>query len=209
MEKSDKLDQVKYGLSKLTVTQQSEFVRLGNKILYTNYLSRDRDKDRKDYFLFLEFLHIYQAYFSVLDFEIINDHFNGVIGIKSAHSSNHLMLKKHETLVLLIFRLLYFRKQKEVSTIDKITTTFTEIHECLHATGILEKPIPKTEFLRIIRTMSGFGICDVIGNLSSDASIVILYPTILHLLSFRTIEELEANLDAFKGGEFDETIDQN
>lgn len=194
----------------LTTTQKNDYARIANLLLRQSFICKDRDRDRKDYFIAVQFLDLYKNYFSLIDMEVIHDIPNNVIALKSNQGMTHLTLRKNETIVLIVLRKLYYEKQKEVSIMSEILVTPEEIMGELDATGLFEKRIGKTELTDILRKLIRYSLCDAMGDVRSLEHPLMLYPSLLHVLSIRNIEELQNIITSYGKGEIDnEATDEN
>lgn len=190
---------------RLKETEQEEFARLSNKILSNCLLTVKKEKDRNDFFLILSRLPLYQTYFSFMNFELNYYEKDQVLHLVSLENNHQFHFKKLESIALLILRKIYFLKMQEVSLIDDITITVEDFHEELLKTGLFEKRITKTELNECFRVMKRFNLVEVMGDFDKDSSVIKLYPTILYLIPFNTIEELDERLRNYeKGGVNDE-----
>lgn len=199
------------GYSRYSDKQQSEFSRLANKLLGVNFIVRDSDKDKNDYYDILHDKDMYSAFFSILDIDVIFDSVNNVIALKPNSGANHLRLKKNETIVLLVLRKLYFRKQKEISLASKISVTLGDLQQEIINTGLFDRPMPKTEFEAILKLYRRYNICEVLGSDYDETAVLILYPSLLHVVSGKSLQDIENALANFqKNNEADdETTDED
>ncbi len=194
----------------LTTTQKNDYARIANLLLKQSFICKDRDRDRKDYFIALQFLDLYKNYFGLIDMEVVHDVPNNVIALKSNQAMTHLTLRKNETIVLIILRKLYYEKQKEISMMSEILVTPEEILGELDATGLFDKRIGKTELTDILRKFIRYSLCDAMGDVKSFEHPLMLYPSLLHVLSVRNIEELQNIIASYGKGDTDnETTDED
>lgn len=198
----------RYQFEQLNITQKSEFSRLANKLLGYNFICKDKDRDRNDYLKILQNIDLYRFHFNLIDFEVNNDQFNGVISIKSRQTYSKLRLTKDQTLLLLILRKLYFSKQSQLSMSDKTVLTQEEIRSALNATNIYDVEWNKTTFVNHMLFTRRLNICDFVGDISHDETTVILYPSIIHVIDADTLDDLEAQINSYKGVS-DEAADED
>ncbi|MGL4382671.1 MAG: DUF4194 domain-containing protein, partial [Bacilli bacterium] len=192
---------------KLNDPQKEDFSRICNKLLNCNFICNKKQSDQKDFYLIISSLDLYTSYFALMDYELSYFDANNVISIKSIHNYNHRNFKKMESIILLILRKLYFIKMQEISLNEHITTSIEELHIELATTNILKKRITKQELRESLMVLKGLNIIENMGNLDLDETIIIIYPTILYLVSMSTIEEINAYLNQLKIKEVsDETI---
>ena len=116
-------------LEKMTVTQQNQFKDAANKLLASTFLSRDKKDNKESYYFLMSYKELFDEFFAILGYEIELDVQSGSVMLTGATASNTLKLKRDETLVLLILRLLYHEKMKEASLNDNIVCEVSDIHE--------------------------------------------------------------------------------
>nr|WP_315527878.1 DUF4194 domain-containing protein [Carnobacterium maltaromaticum] len=191
--------------------EQEQFAMLANRLLTRNFICRDHEKDKKNYYAIIPNQKMFENYFSLLNYEMIFDKALGVIGLYPANSLNRLSLTKVQSIALLILRKLYFKKQHEISLIDKIVTSSEEVYQELLATGLFENSIPKTEFKQIIQLFKRHNLCDYSGELTDLETIIIIQPSIIYVVSTKTLEELEQQIQRYEKKEevVDEEIDED
>ena len=195
---------------KLKDTEKEEFSRLTNKMLSSCLLTLKKQKDRKDYFLILSNFALYQSYFAIMNYELNHYEKDQVLHLINLDNNNQYHLKKLETIILLTLRKLYFIKMQEVSLLDDITVSIEEFHEELLRTGLFNKRITKTELFDSFRVMKKYSLVEIIGDLDKDSSIIRLYPTILYVIPYNKIEEIDEILKNFeKGEDEDEGIEED
>lgn len=191
--------------------EQEQFAMLANRLLTHNFICRDHEKDRKNYYDIIPNQEMFENYFSILNYKMVFDKTLGVIGLFPASSLNRLTLTKVQSIALLILRKLYFKKQHEISLIDKIATSSEEIYQELLATGLFENAIPKTEFKQIIQLFKRHNLCDYSGELTDLETVIIIQPSIIYVVSTSTLEELTQQIQAYQLKEtlVDEKIDED
>ena len=210
MDKQERIKQFSFQYARLTETEKNEFTRLANRLLSINYLCAKRESDHEDYYAVLSRISLYQNYFSVLDFEVLNHSRDQVIQLKNVEKMNHLRLKLNESVFLLVLRKLYARKMQTISLTDNISVLISEVHDALIEVGAHEKRIKKTEFLEMIRLFKRYALIDNIGEADKDDSILLLYPSLLYAVPYERIDEIDQRLRSYsREDEKDETAEEN
>ena len=195
---------------KLKDTEKEEFSRLTNKMLSCCLLTLKKEKDRKDFFLILSNLSLYQSYFAIMNYELNHYEKDQVLHLVNTDNNNQYHLKKIETIILLTLRKLYFIKMQEVSLLDDITVTVEEFHDELMRTGLFNKRINKTELYESFRILKKYSLVEIIGDLDKDSSIIRLLPTILYVIPYNKIEEIDGVIRSYEKGEVeDERIEED
>ncbi len=210
MDKQERIKQFSFQYARLTETEKNEFTRLANRLLSINYLCAKRESDHEDYYAVLSRISLYQNYFSILDFEILNHSRDQVIQLKNVEKMNHLRLKLNESVFLLVLRKLYARKMQTISLTDNISVLISEVHDALLEVGAYEKRIKKTEFVEMIRLFKRHALIDNIGEADKDDSILLLYPSLLYAVPYERIDEIDQRLRSYsREDEKDETAEEN
>lgn len=191
--------------------EQEQFAMLANRLLTRNFICRDHEIDKKNYYAIIPNQKMFENYFSILNYEMIFDKALGVIGLYPVDALNRLNLTKVQSIALLILRKIYFKKQHEISLVDKIATSSEEIYQELIATGLFENSIPKTEFKQIIQLFKRHNLCDYSGELTDFETVIIIQPSIIYVVSTKTLEELTQRIQTYerKEEELNEEIDEN
>ena len=198
------------GYVRLKETEKEQFSRLANKMLSSCLLTLKKEKDRNDFFLILAKLPLYKNYFSLMNYELNYYEKDQVLHLINTENTHLLHLKKLESIALLTLRKLYFIKMQEVALNDDITITIEDFHDELLKTGLFQKRITKTELNDCFRIMKRFSLVEVLGDIEKDQTVVKLFPTILYIIPYNKIEEIDDLLKSYdKGGADDEGIKED
>lgn len=210
MNKYQNATQFYNGYIRLKETEKEQFSRLANKLLSSCLLTSKKEKDRNDYFLILANLPLYKNYFSLMNYELNYYEKDSVLHLINTENTHLLHLKKLESIALLTLRKLYFIKMQEVALNDEITITIEDFHDELLKTGLFQKRITKTELNDCFRIMKRFSLVEVLGDVEKDQTVVKLFPTILYIIPYNKIEEIDDLLKSYdKGGVDDETTKED
>ncbi len=162
--------------------QKEKFRIAANKLLNNGFLLKKRDDTRRDYLFVKQNLEMFIPYFDLLGYEIkINDD-QGVIGIVNIFGNGKYELTKYESILLLILRLLYIEKRKEIATFSEdVTVIMEEIQEKYALLKIAAKPtLDKSMEKSLVRVFKRYNI---IHNIDSDVSQsdarIIIYPSVI------------------------------
>ena len=194
---------------RLNETEKNEFSRLANKMLAATFLCAERENDRKDYYAVLHKLSLYQDYFSIMDYEVINYTSEKVIQLYSRSNANHFKLKLNESVFLLILRKLYAIQAKDISLTDNIIVSMEQIHDSIAETGYFQKRINKTDLKDYIALFKRFSLVDTIGDVDKDDSMIILYPSLLHAAPYHEITEIDQAIRNYRGVKDNENADED
>lgn len=185
-------------LEKMTITQQQQFKDTANKLLASTFLSRDKRDNKESYYFLMSYKEIFDEFFKILGYEIILDMPTGSVMLEGASASHTLKLKRDESLILLILRLLYHEKIKETSLNDNIVISVSDIHTKYDYLEIKRK-LNKTDLVSALRLFRRYNLIEVTGDLSTSSCKVVILPTILMAIKsedittvFNTINRIAA-----------------
>jgi len=196
---------------KLTETEKEKFSRICNKILDKNFLIRQKESDKEDYFFVVGHLTLFQNYFLLMDYMITHYEADQIIALGTEANRNRTRLKRNDTIMLLILRLLYQKKSKEATQLNQILVSVKEIQDELDRTSLFKGRIPKTELQATMRMMKSYSLIDFQSSLLiNDDTRVEIYPSILRVVNIDDMKKLEEQLKAYSnGGDDDEDDDQD
>jgi len=196
---------------KLTETEKEKFARICNKILDKNFLIRQKDPDREDYFFVVGHLTLFQNYFALMDYMVTHYEADQIIALSTEANRNRARLKRNDTVLLLVLRLLYQKKSKEATQLNQILVSVKDIQEELDRTSLFKGKIPKTELQTTMRLLKSYSLVDFqSSSLINDDTRVEIYPSLLRIVNIDDMTKLETQLNAYSnGGDEDEDDDQD
>lgn len=195
----------------LTETEKERFSRVCNKLLDKNFLIRQKQNDKDDYFFTLKYLSLFQSYFLLMDYSVTQYDSDQIISLGTEANRNRVRLKRIDTIMLLILRLLYQKKSKEVSQLNKVIISIGDIHDEIEKTSLFKGKIPKTELKTTLYRLKRYSLIDFYSsNLYSDKTKVEIYPSLLRVVNIEDMEKLERNINEYlTGGANDEDNDED
>ena len=202
----------KYSL--LKEGEKATFSRLCNKLLQVNYITQSKIGDINSYRFILAYKEVFEAFFAICDFELNIHRADGVVFIKNENQFNRLRLKKDESILLIIIRILYQEKRALVTLNENVEVTLEELHNEVSKVGFLEdKRISKDRLKICLMLFRNYNIIDYIDNTLKDSARIKLYPTIIYALNLVNIKEAQDRLDQYiisnEGAEGIEEINEN
>ncbi|WP_025725251.1 DUF4194 domain-containing protein [Acholeplasma granularum] len=195
------------------VLKESEklvFSRIVNKLLQVNFITRKKIADANDYRFILAYKELFDAYFSLSDFELIIERHEEVVYIKNISNFNHFRLKKAESVLLLIIRMLYQAKMDVVTLDENVEIYLSEIHDELTKVGYLDnKRMTKETLKPSLQLLRNYNIIDYMDRKLNDDARIKIYPTILFVVRTDTIKELLDQIDQYTqgGSDIEETFE--
>src|SRR5690554_3366555 len=195
------------------VLKESEklvFSRIVNKLLQVNFITRKKIADVNDYRFILAYKELFDAYFSLSDFELNIERHEEVVYIKNISNFNHFRLKKAESVLLLIIRMLYQAKMDVVTLDENVEIYLSEIHDELTKVGYLDnKRMTKETLKPSLQLLRNYNIIDYMDRKLNDDARIKIYPTILFVVRTDTIKELLDQIDQYTqgGSDIEETFE--
>ncbi|MDI3534877.1 MAG: hypothetical protein PWQ82_1242 [Thermosediminibacterales bacterium] len=185
--------------NKLTQKEREEFTRILNKLLSITFLTRKKEDNRRDYYFIERNEALFREYLKLAGWEISSDKSLGVYRVENRFGYNRLQLKMDESIILLILRLCYEEKRKEINLTQNISVRIRELQEKYAALKIKDRPIDKKTLRETISMLKRFNIVD---NLDSDVTDpetrLIIYPTIVFAVKVEDIRNIYDLLDNYK-----------
>ena len=136
-------------LKGFTKDVQDNFTKICNILLSSNYLCKDKKDNYKYYIFVLNYKDYFTELFSLLGDELVINRELGVIQLKNNFHQGNLKLKKEETFILLILRILYQEKLINTTMENIVAVTVDDIHNKYQSFGFKRK-IFKTELVQAL-----------------------------------------------------------
>ncbi|HHT97101.1 MAG TPA: DUF4194 domain-containing protein [Clostridiales bacterium] len=201
-----------------SIVQKEKFRNAANKLLNNCFIVKRKEDTRNDYIFILQYRTYFEEYFDLLGYQLKINENSDVIGLINYNGTGRLRLKKIESIILLIIRLLYIEKRNELGLIDDVIILSESIHEKYSMLKIDSKMnIDKTSLKEAFRIFKRYNLVSPIDSdiTKADARIIV-YPSVLFAVSSDNINDLydrtNKKLDSyFNGGEttYDEEIDED
>lgn len=183
----------------LSDTKKDNFSRLINKLLNENFIySPDGDsKDRTDYYDILSMKSIIENYFKMIDFDLIHVDTYKIFYIRTNADRNRIRLKKLDTVILLILRLLYHKINLSINLSKDIRTTLGELIQEINKTGIFKVNLNKTELITSLKTLKRYKLINFNFNDLNEDNVIFIYPTILYVVTIDDIDLLNEKIKKY------------
>ncbi|MDX9691875.1 MAG: DUF4194 domain-containing protein [Acholeplasmataceae bacterium] len=212
MNKTQAAKQFNDAYSLLKEGEKTIFSRIVNKLFQVNFLTKKKPGDVNDYRFILAFKEIFEAYYQIADFSLHIERDEEVVYITNDNFYNHMRLKKTESILILVIRILYQRKKDFVTLDENVEIFLHEIHSELMRIGYLDhKRITKDRLKPALSFLRNYNIIDYIDRGLHDDARIKIYPTILYITNLEGMKEVIQKLDGFVegGAEDDEEVDED
>ena len=190
---------------------KDEFKRICNKLLSVCFLCKGNATNRTDYYFVLKHKEKFTEYLSVLGYRMeVNEEY-GVIQLTNPQNYNRLNLKLFESIILLVLRILFDEKKRELSVSDEVIVNMGDIQDKFLSLKIRDKMIDKTTMRNTLHLFRRFQLIETLDrDLANEESRVLIYNTILLAVRVEDIKKAYEKLEIYrKGQKNDEEIDEN
>ena len=142
-----------------SVTQKEKFRIAANKLLNQCFLLKKYEATKDEYIFVIQHRAYFSQYFDLLGYELQINEQLGVIALTNNFGTGRLGLKKGETILLLIFRLLFIEKKKELSQNSETVVLMEEVQEKYSLLKVKNRPsIDKTLLRDSIRLFKRYNL---------------------------------------------------
>ncbi len=186
-------------LEKMTNPQQQMFKDVANKLLTYNFLARDKKDNKEAYYFLMSYKDVFDEFFKILGLELTLNQQQGSVMLGGFTVGQTLHLKRDETLILLIMRLLYHEKLKETSLNENVVCQVADIHEKYDNLEI-KKKLNKTDLVASLRLFRRYNLIEATGDLSTSTCRIVLMPTILLAIPGEDINSLYQTINRINQG---------
>ena len=175
-----------------SVAEKERFRVAANKLLNQCFLLKKKEDTRKDYIYVRENKEAFRTYFDLLGYNLRINEDQGVLGVYSEYDTGRLSLTKMESIFLLILRLLYIEKRKEISSsYEEVVVLMEEIREKYSLLKIKTKP--NMDKITERNMISLFRKYNILRSLDSDVNQadtrIVIYPSVLMAV---TVDDINA-----------------
>lgn len=192
-------------LTRLAEPDREQFRAAMNLLFTEGFLVRSIEQHVRPYRFVMENLDLCEAYLEYAGWGLRRDESLGVIAF-SGPASARLRLRKNESMVALIARLLYEEKAGEIALHGERTVRRHEIQDRFRA--LAKSTIRKTPFLAILRRLQSLRLIRLAGEDTDPDATVILYPSLAFALDAQSIEALEARVAELAGADESEADEE-
>ena len=190
---------------------KDEFKRICNKLLSVCFLCKGNITNKSDYYFVLKYKERFAEYLSVLGFRLeVNEEY-GVIQLTNPQNYNRQNLKLFESIILLVLRILFDEKKRELSVSDEVIVNLGDIQDKFLSLKIRDKMIDRTTMRNTLNLFRRFQLIETLDkDLSNEESRVLIFDAILLAVRVEDIKKAYEKLEIYrKGQKDDEETDEN
>lgn len=178
---------------------KNDFSDIINQLLSSTFIVRKSDDNRRAYYFIERHEDMFRQYLSIAGWDLICDKAYGVYQAINRYGQNRIDLHLEESILLLIIRLCYEEKRKEINLTENIVVRMDEIQQRYASLKIRNRPVDKKTLRDTIAMLKRFHI---LNNLDSDVTDpdcrLEVYPSILMAVRAETVREIYEKLEAYR-----------
>ncbi len=164
---------------KMSEKDKEKFQVTANRLFNKTFLVYRRDKDRPYYRFVEKNLEVFEGYFNMAKWELLHHKRLSVFQLYNREEKNRYRFNLQETIFLLILRLLYDEKQKDLQLTRDLMVAGFEIQEKYMALQIKDRLPSREEMRRILRMLSGYSLLELkSGDYKDPEAKYVLYPSL-------------------------------
>ena len=181
--------------------EKDNFSRVCNRLLGTCFLCKGNQNTKADYYFVLKYRKEFKEYLGVLGYRLeINEEY-GVIQLTSPRGYNRMNLKLYDSIVLLILRILYDEKKRELSAIEEVIVNLGDIQDKFVSLNIRDRLIDKGTMRNSLSLFRRFQLIELLDkNLGNEESRVLIYNSILMAVRVEDIKQAYEKLLIYRKG---------
>ncbi len=199
----------------LTANEKGTFQRACRTFLKQTFIVRDKDEDsRKLYFFVSRNEDFMEMYLSYMGFDLIVDRDDGVAmmqnhraGEDNAVQTNHLRLKKIDSIILCALWTLYADRMQEGKLSRSYQISVADLSfamEKFHYKGQIDKVTLRNS----LSLLSSYNLIHVEGNLGQPDCLIVLYPSLRFAMNKEAFKQFADNAAQRMSLSRNESIDE-
>ena len=186
-----------------------EFKRVCNRLMSMCFINKQNASTKSDYYFIIRHKNEFMQYLDVLGFSLdINEHY-GAIQLVNREGYNHARLKLAESIILLILRVIYDEKKREL-TLGDVVINIGDIQEKYISMRIRDKQIDKTTMSNTLQLFKRYNIVELLDrDLTQEDARIVIYDSILMAVRVDDIKRVNELLDKYRKGAADENTEED
>lgn len=169
---------------------KEKFKNAANKLLGECFILRKHKETSSDYYFILNNQAAFKEYFDLLDYELIIEEKEGVICLYNASGSGRIRLKLVESILLLLIRMLYIEKRKQLSLSEDVIVLAEEIYD-KYAMMKMNTKMTRTMMRNVLGMFQRYHLIQKLdADMSNPDTRIIIYPSILFAMTSGSLDEM-------------------
>ena len=152
---------------------------IANYLLNNCFLIGSVDSTREKYYYVINHEEAFRSIFQPIGYTLVIHRNLRVVQLVNNHGTGRLALKKYESIILLIFRLLYVEKRESLSTnVDEVITTVEEIKNEYEKLN-LPKRFDRSFLEDSIKNIKRYNLVQPLEKLENMSARIQIYPSVM------------------------------
>ena len=198
-------------LEGLSQKDQEQFRRVCGKLLSSCFICKRNENTKSDYYFIMRLREQMEEYLGVLGLSLEISEQYGVIQLVSREGLGHANLKLADSIILLILRILYDEKKRELSLTD-VVVNVGDIQEKYLSMKVRDKQIDKTTMNNALRTLKRYNLVNLLDrDMMQEDGRILIYDSILMAVRVEDIQKVSELIDKYRkgGSKADEAVEEN
>lgn len=181
--------------------EKDNFGRVCNRLLGTCFLCKGNQNTRGDYYFILKYRKEFKEYLGILGYRLeINEDY-GVIQLTSPRGYNRMNLKLYDSIILLILRILYDEKKRQLSAIEEVIVNLGDIQDKFVSLNIRDRIIDKTTMRNALSLFRRYQIVEILDkDMGDEESRILICDSILMAVRTEDIKSAYEKLETYRKG---------
>ena len=164
------------------------------------FICKQNADTKSEYYFILRQKPVFERYLDILGYMLeINEEY-GVIQLVNRENYNHVHLRLYDSIILLILRILYDEKKRELSLTD-VVVNIGDIQEKYLSLKIREKQIDKTTMNNALRLFKRYNLIALLDkDLTQEDSRIVIYDSILMAVRVEDIKRVSDMIALYRKG---------
>lgn len=142
-------------------------------------------------------------FFSLIGFDLVDRADIGVYYIKSDSNKFLKNIKKNDTIILLVLRVLYEEQMEKVTISKNVEIKYDQLQQKLlniNFEYVSKERVQISHIIDSLKLLRSHNIIKFVGSKINDDTVITIYPSIEVILDFNLIGNVLNKLDEIKGG---------
>lgn len=190
---------------------QDNFKRIANKLINVCFLCKKNEATKSDYYFVLKYQEKFGEILGTLGYRLELNEEYGVFQLVNGQNVNRRSLKLSESIILLILRILFDEKKRELSVSDEVIVNIGDLQDKYLSLKIRDKMIDKTTLANCLRLFKRYQLVEFLDrDLSNEESRLLIYDSILMAVRVEDIKQVFDKVEIYRKGKTkDEETDQD
>lgn len=183
----------------LAPRDRESLARVLNHLFTKTFLVKGKDDTRRDFYFLERHEALVRGYLEVAGWGLRLDPSFGVAQAVAPDASGRVSLDLNQSLALLILRLIYEEKRKQLSMTTDVVASVQEVQDKYQTLRLRNRPLDRRALKQAMGLFAGFELVEVLGSDATDPTTRLrLLPSILFAVRADTLASLHARLESYR-----------